>query len=87
MDAASEKKYARVVEILGRTGSRGGVIQVGLFGLLLGSFVGMDHGGKTVGSYLPISEMVAWRDGGGSMGRKMVGSLRDIVTVVSAEWR
>ncbi|CAD7968868.1 unnamed protein product [Amoebophrya sp. A120] len=28
MDAASEKKYARVVEVLGRTGSRGGVIQV-----------------------------------------------------------
>ena len=28
MDAANEKKFARVVEILGRTGSRGGVIQV-----------------------------------------------------------
>lgn len=28
MEAASEKKYARVTECLGRTGSRGGVIQV-----------------------------------------------------------
>ena len=28
MDAQGEMKYARVKEVLGRTGSRGGVIQV-----------------------------------------------------------
>lgn len=28
MDASGEKKYARVRDVLGRTGSRGGVIQV-----------------------------------------------------------